>query len=545
MRFVLLAVAFFGAIGIGVVVGRPTAPHDPPPAEVRDSSKETAASSEGPSSQRGSPTPAIAPAETDSEPVPASAATTDTLLDVITAFPVGEWDRGAGAITGSVRDSSGAPLVDVEVRAIIWGTTPGVDQAPPQEVSLSKYIATEIEQFHYDHSMITIVRTYTDGRFEIPDLKSDAQYHLYVVESGWFAYASNKNRISPGETCDLTAYRTAPVELRVRLSDGSPVYAGRIWVGDRNDTGRLDPFAYVGSWSHNAPTMDLPAEFSSLSFVSSEGERSGFVPTEFVAGTPTVFEVELPSRPRIHCKIDAPPGTNFGGWSVGLQSVDETDPSEFYSYRRFTVRGPSAFLQASEPGPVRVGLMTGDAVVHHVEVEVGDGVTPVSLQLPTPIRARGIEVRLLDSEGRPIDGCTIQSSILLPPGAWVNSSVAKSGDGSYWVWFSGAYQPEVDFALEQVVLTCTSPRHGTQQVTVEMTDAPRAELVFQEPGWLMVDTTEVRDATLLNRLELALASADSEGGGPNEAFTLVGGQTQVRLGPVAPGYDRGKNFTHN
>lgn len=498
----------------------------------------------------GWPAPGVA-AEHEIAIAPAAAPAGAEYLDLaalLEVFPVIAYERGEGAITGVVLAEDGQPVPDVEVVAIVWGTTPGVPYVSELDQTLIQYIRSEIDQYHYDIAMMTRARTDAAGAFTLGGIRPDRDYHLQAKQEGWFIPLHEVQHVTAGADVALTAIPTAPVTVLVQGADVES-WGGHVITSQDDDSGAAR-FQLV--WKSEAPTIQVPTTATSLYLVTQNGHVSKNETVDLRPGQPVTVTLELQIRPRIRGQVRTADGSPLLGsmWvsCIALAPGERALTADQVMERRGSqhladLEGQSVNtfgFTNLEPGRYQVSLHSDHPdLVDAQQVTLTDGSVDVELVAPAPDRSRFVMVHAFGPEGTLARGVTCRLTLHFDEwGYWSSDSYREVTPGVYWVLMPDDPDPRLQFASDSEVvpprlvsmdLVCTSPEYGTMQQSVAPGPAPQAVVQFAAAALIDVQVEGADDWRLGNRLELTLYNA------AGHEVQLLGMRRQVQLGPVAPG----------
>lgn len=402
MRVAVLCAVFVLGVLLGAVIWPSRqAPARPPRADVPTYGNGAAATSDRP--QRG-------PREVEAIATEAEAQLERSIVDPE------RWTSGAGTLTGTVRDSAGAPVAGCVITALPDGNPFGLGlgmraarRRPHEDADFREVAQSAIEGELWRRRSRRTATTGPDGRFVLEGI-SDLGYKLHAFHEGYHVEpAVSKNSYAAGDIVDFVAQAVVDVRVEVRLPDGSLAPGAWLsWHGASRSWAEWCPWAPLDR-------VRLPVGHATLTVAAWKGRQQyhAEIETDLAAGArdTLVLQVEVRALRMLTARLVPPEGLAIpyvvelrarrlgGSEQVDARTLASDDlPLQGYSASAGTAAwqnvGRGRHLVAAFSGPRKL--------LAHAVVEVADGPLDVVLPMDDPREGPHVVVRVLADDGAPV-----------------------------------------------------------------------------------------------------------------------------------------------
>lgn len=529
-------------LAVGLAVGWflvPVAPPEEGPSSFGVTDSEDAGGD--PAASETAPAEPAVPAE------PPPALDEAALAAVLEEFPVREYPRGEGVITGRVTSAAdGSPIAGATIDAIVHGLTPGAEPEGLDAAELMTFVEEEIAQYHYDVAMARRAVTDAEGNYRLEELVEGEEYHLHPEEGDtWFLYPTDRaQNLAPGSSVDFEACPVAWVEAEVVDASGAPLPGAVIECrlpGEENGRRFRLP------WIPEERTVRVPAPYAALSAVAFSGERSEPLLLDLSAGARTTATFVVTAPPGLGVTVRHGDPIDLVGLSVHCVPEEVAASGE---PRDWLHSGPYREIDESgrvrvplEPGRYRVLLSRAGDVLDDRPVEIGLAGSEVVLTASPIDRTHTAILALRAWDGGSVGDVQLQANARM---RWrdqvvgpihLNTSSSSIGndrhllflaeDGRQW----GGEEAEV---LERTIVA-TSDELGTATVPLVLGTGRELEIVFSEPAYLDAVLLGYVGHPLQGRVHASVQDADAPDQNVWGQGDSIDAQGRARLGPVTSG----------
>ncbi|MEM8711746.1 MAG: hypothetical protein AAGG01_12395 [Planctomycetota bacterium] len=413
-----------------------------------------------------------------------------------------EIPRGTAIVRGRVTTREGDPMPGVEVVATpaqpnVRASRPGTDaRGNRARLDLEEVLEKAAKDWARGQGRSVTTRTGADGGFQIEGL-ADLSYLIRAQGEGLHFTVRENGLLNPVRSPDarvlLEAEPLQRIEVRVVGVDGAPVDEAIVLAaGERLEWTSEEPYLYVQSKQFNVRAMAEP--FAIGVGRSATRLSSDQVPVDVIADPDKVITLELRAACSVSGRIVGERVTTESWQSIYAvplrpdEAFDDTlpAPDEIDTNARQDV-----FLFADlQPGRYAICLVgAGGIPVDHEIVEVGPGLTEITLEREVYDPSKYIAVRALSPRGTAVEsfwarfeyqetGSEVDSdwmrSRALPDGTKL-LDVTEFDEFDYDAWPAGA----------KAWIVGSSEVYG--QVRVPVTSGQREVTVqFEEPCQLTV-----------------------------------------------------------
>ncbi len=472
--------------------------------------------------------------------------------------------RGDGVVSGTITDSLGNPVADVDIVAEtdLWSLAePPEGLREDDDDGLEVRIRRLVWEHRFRQATRTSAVTDENGVYRLEGLAA-ATYTLAPRKDGWRFVASSNGEwdASPGDTRDFTARPVVGVAVTVVMPDGTTpdeAYVNYGLMGSGNTT------SYT--WSRDAEPLELGVGL--YMFNAASGEHSEFAVSdqdvEVTADGQGLAELRLVARPGVIGSIEFSGNERpltVGVAALSLDAGGEVGENMLMSASTATwVAEPFDFaLLDLEPGSYLVGaVLRNGTVLGSAVLDVSDATLVHSFTVGNVDVRDYVVVRPRTPDGSPPGEVTFvvgyaagedlsfQGNLQIEPepdGSYrVPVAVPGGPENDYQGWSrSGEVRPGVRYSDVTHFVTARSTRFGQKRIEYDPAADREVELVFSEPAWAVVTVAGYASSAWRGRVEATLVPVDrASSGGSDSSMSddqrRMTPQGVARVGPVEPG----------
>jgi len=438
---------------------------------------------------------------------------------------------GDGVISGAVFDDRGAPVSNITIiaRRSDLGTASGrstdhIGAAAPPVDSLDEALQQAAKAWAEDRDKQARVSTDTKGRFQLSGL-TNGRYEVNAYKAGWTFSTVGQGQCYPGDVLTFRAAQVTPLQLVVKLPDGSIAEDALVECRFGNDT-------QLSSWTPEEPTLRLSmprlqikvfagllqTRMTQRKTMSRYASDYITVDAEDLAGSP--LEVLVEARPGIRGSLDKEWDGESESYVMIATLENESDFNSDGPFKNRSAQSVAAgdflFLDLEE-GLYVIGVQANNSstqeLLNHQFVQVTNAIVEVDLNVPSPEISDYVLVHCLDPKGQPLNGVSL-SVVTREGGNTRTRSVGsmQDADGTYWARKSrmrvadyDAWDPGVT-----IELLGKSLLYGTQSQALSSGQA-EAHLQFTSPVSLTVSILGYEDLSYKSQLSIELTEQSTDG----------------------------------
>ncbi|MEM8883517.1 MAG: hypothetical protein AAGD14_05585 [Planctomycetota bacterium] len=340
---------------------------------------------------------------------PMSARETQSLREMLDRIPVPTPARGAGRITGTVRNKQGDPITGVLVVALpiaeqVYRKSSRAPSAP-SEPDLVKMVEESVRRVRARRAARVEARSGADGAFALEGIGS-AEQSVQAYAEG---YRFRPGKAKAGGSVDLVGEPVIRVDVDVVVEGSGPPERANILVRSSGGPGgsqRIERWSRLDPWIEIAPGR---YEFTA----ALQGELGGKSPPQtvtFKAGeSPPLLRFMIKMMPALRVTVARAPmlqESRLYGWVIPWKRETFPSAQQLRSHNKQKwVQGGQHQLTWKE---LKVGrYCVGVAYAWQQEpvmrlVELGGGLNEEAIELPEPSGPGFLKLRLLDPEGEPV-----------------------------------------------------------------------------------------------------------------------------------------------
>lgn len=430
-----------------------------------------------------------------------------------------------GAITGSVVDARGNPIVGASVTSdnafTSWSTkvqsrsTNAVGRGYAGPTDIEEGLARTAEARLRSRRDRRRVATASDGTFRLEGLRPGQ--HRLMIQAEGFVFGNEVHSV--GDEVIAVGEPVAIFTLDVRLPDGSQPDLAIIGTGDDNR-----PTYY--EWKPDAPELRMRERRVRFQVWAGDVERLDWrtVIAEFASPATALslaadgqgpHEVLLEPAQLLRVTVDdaSSSGPRIPAWMkiIPADGARPADKDWTRSEAQTVTRQETGRFAASglAAGDYWLGVGRGASTPELVDrITLVEGTTRHRVALGELTRSDFLEVTCRTAEGLPVLGVKINAVTKAEGGGSSsgNSNGITRGPGVYWVTWSSIYRGYDPANVESVELTAKSKAFG--DAGVELAPGSSAvEITFVEPADLELLVT----GDLAGKYAAYLARAEAEG----------------------------------
>jgi hypothetical protein len=324
---------------------------------------------------------------------------------------------GTGTITGTVRDSAGAPVAGCAITARPDGNPAGLGlgmratrQRPHEDASLRDVAESAIEGELWRRRSRRIATTGPDGRFVL-DRISDLGYKLSAFHDRYYVVPAGRSDASAaGDVVDFVAHAVVDVRVEVRLPDGS--MAPGAWLNWQR------PWQGYAEWYPSSPAFNhvrLPVGHATIN-VDVWKDRVPYraeVETDLApdARDTVVLHVEIRAVRILTAKLVPPEGLvrpesiEFRARRLADSEpadVKTLDPADLPLAGYSASAGTAAWRDIGRGRHVVAAFLNRRRLIAHAVVEMADEPVEVALPMTDPREGPHVIVQVLAPDGAPV-----------------------------------------------------------------------------------------------------------------------------------------------
>ena len=467
------------------------------------------------------------------------------------AFETAPVPTGAGAIRGLVARRNGLPVPGVSVRAAAFFPR----RAQGADVPLHEDVADYARVQHWQAAVAPSAVTDESGAYELTSLPEEAEYELSASMPGFRCdRLPGPRRVRPGSVVNFVAVEAGVVEVVLRAGGGVPpstkLYCRPLslpGVSSRGLEWRAPHVEFLlepGRWSVGADAGRHYVDYSSppAEIDVSAGSRQR-VELDLRGNPGLVVNLVIPPEfPRMACYVMVTRNLTrvfTTGEELGAQieeSNNEPPPR--------LARAPDLNFRVEpvRPGANRVYAfdLSGSMLVWR-DVDIGEGTTACTLEIPAPTRDGFIVLRAIGPDGGALEGVRAALAHVLGSAAYAakNAYPVIHRDQSLWIPRIPVRAP-LEGSDWSWKLTLTHPQHGPETVHYARTDTHDIEVRMQAAAFATILAPDVSPLELRDGLRWSIVPR----GAPGLYYRFqrkppfVDQQGPERIGPLKPGeYD--------